>query len=143
MNPEILIINKSKEEREAMETVLSSFQINLNYADHGSEALVMAKRIKPAMIISQINGQTMDGITMADIVRKDKALRETPIIFVHDELDLGLIAAAKQVNSKAFLIKPYINNSLIYAVKKVLEMNQSKQIPVAINKPNTRSYLYA
>ena len=110
MNPEILIVNKSPDEQKAMGNVLSSFDLNLNYANHGSEALIMATRMKPSLIISQISDTSMDGITMADIIRKDKFLTDVPIIFIHNEMDLSLIAAAKQDDSKAFLIKHYINN---------------------------------
>ena len=143
MNPEILIVNKSPDEQKAMGNVLSSFDLNLNYANHGSEALIMAKRMKPSLIISQISDTSMDGITMADIIRKDKFLTDVPIIFIHNELDLSLIAAAKQVDSKAFLIKPYINNSLIYAVKKVLEISQLERVSIAATKSQMKSFLYA
>lgn len=142
MNPEILIVNKSSDEQKAMGNVLSSFELNLNYASHGSEALIMAKRMRPSLIISQIDDTSMDGITMADIIRKDKFLNKIPIIFIHNELDLSLIAAAKQVDSKAFLIKPYINNSLIYAVKKVLEISQLERVPAKVTKSKLKSFVY-
>lgn len=141
MTGSVLIINKSEKEKRLMASMLSSFQLNFSYAEHGREALALAKRVRPSLVISHIQHEVMDGITMADIMQKDKALRNTPIIFVHDELNLSLIAAAKQVNSKAFLIKPYINNSLIYAVKKALESVENDHVNIGDNL--VRSYLYA
>ncbi|MEM6523260.1 MAG: response regulator [Bacteroidota bacterium] len=141
MTGSVLIVNTSKEEKELMESVLSTLHLNFSYCEHGREALVAAKRTKPLLVISHIPHNVMDGITMADIMQKDRILRNTPIIFVHDELDLSLIAAAKQVNSKAFLIKPYINSSLVYAVRKVLESVEYDTLGMSNTK--TKSYTYA
>ncbi|MEM9858896.1 MAG: response regulator [Bacteroidota bacterium] len=143
MNNTLLIVNRSKEQQQAIGKVLSSFKMKLHCVENGSEALALTKRLKPRLIISRVDNEAMDGITMADILGKDKLLKNTPIIFVHKELDLSLIAAAKQVNSKAFLIKPYLNSSLIYAVKRVLELSEEHSSIRMNTATRTSSYLYA
>ncbi len=121
MEASILVIHKSEEDQRAIHQILQSFDFDLTYAHNGPLGIYAAKNMNPDLILSEVELDGMDGIALADNMRKDENLKNIPLVFLHDELDLKLIAAARQVESKAFLIKPYIDNSLIYAVKKALD----------------------
>jgi len=138
----ILIIHKDNKARRGIHNILSRFDFDLIYADDGLQGLHTAKYKKPDLIISQVDLNVLDGIEMAATFRKDPILKNVLLILLHDQLDLKVVNKAKLVDAKAFLIKPYIDNSLIYAIKRALgeeqlEINLSKA-PVSYESCRSR-----
>lgn len=127
----ILIIHRDNTARREIHNILSRFNFDITYADDGLQGLETAKYKKPDLIICQVNIAVVNGLELGATFRKNALLKTVPIILLHDELDLTIINKAKLLNVKAFLIKPYIDNSLIYAIKRAmgeeqLEINLSK-----------------
>ncbi len=121
MKTTILIIHSDDGDRKGIHDILSHFDFDLIYANDGLSGLQAAKYLKPKLIISEIDLKLLNGITMAGMIRKDEQIGNSSILFLHHNLDVELIKAAKKLGSKAFLVKPYVDNSLIYAVKRGLE----------------------
>ncbi len=121
MKTTILIVHSDDGDRKGIHDILSHFDFDLIYANDGLIGLQAAKYLKPQLIISEIDLKLLNGITMAEMIRRDEQIGESSILFLHHRLDMDLIQAARKLSSKAFLIKPYVDNSLIYAVKRGLE----------------------
>lgn len=131
----ILIIHRDDSSRREIHNILSRFEFDIAYANDGLQGLHTAKHKKPHLIISQVDVSVLNGIELGATIRKDVILKDTPLILLHNQLDLQIINKAKLVDARAFLIKPYIDNSLIYAIKKAvgeehLEIN-TKQSPAS------------
>ncbi|WP_185152855.1 response regulator [Fulvivirga aurantia] len=127
----ILIVHRDNNSRREIHNILSRFDFEITYADDGLQGLHTAKYIKPHLIISQVEISGLDGIELASQCRKEESLKNVLLILLHDQLDLKIINDAKSVDARAFLIKPYIDNSMIYAIKRALgeehlEINLSK-----------------
>lgn len=106
-----------------MHSILSHFNFQLTYADDGLHGLHATKSGSPDLIICAVNIPILNGLDMCRMIRNDKGIRNIPIIFLHDELNLSYIKAAKNIDVSAFLIKPYLDNSLIYAIKRALRQD--------------------
>lgn len=121
MKKNILIIHKDDQARREMHAILSHFDFNLTYADDGLHGLYAAKFGNPDLIISEVNIAILNGLEMCKMIRRERKIKQMPLIFLHEELKLDYISVAKNINASAFLIKPYLNNSLIYAIKKAFK----------------------
>ncbi|MBL6446318.1 response regulator [Fulvivirga sp. 29W222] len=135
MKKNILIIHKDDQARREMHDILSHFDFNLTYADDGLHGLYAAKSGNPDLIISEVNIAILNGLEMCKMIRREREIRQMPMIFLHEELKLDYISTAKNISASAFLIKPYLNNSLIYAIKKALK---EEDLHVAKNKEPMR-----
>lgn len=120
----ILIIHRDNTARREIHNILSRFNFDITYADDGLQGLETAKYKKPDLIICQINVAVVNGLELGATFHKNPLLKNVPLILLHDELDLSVINKAKLLDAKAFLIKPYIDNSLIYAIKRALDEEQ-------------------
>lgn len=120
----ILIIHKDNNSRREIHNIISRFDFDITYADDGLQGLYSARQVNPDLIISQVNIKMIDGLELADHLKKEESLKKCALILLHDMLDLATINKAKQCKVKAFLIKPYIDNSLIYAIKRALKEEQ-------------------
>lgn len=121
MKRNILIIHKDDQARREMHSILSHFDFNLTYADDGLHGLHAAKSGNPDLIITEVNIAVLNGIEMCKMIRRERMIKKMPMIFLHEELKLEYISSAKSIDASAFLIKPYLNNSIIYAIKQALK----------------------
>ncbi|MDX1627616.1 MAG: response regulator [Fulvivirga sp.] len=120
----IMIAHKDNDARRDIHNIISRFNFDIIYADDGIQGLETAKYKKPDLIISEVDIPMLDGIQMNLKIKEVSGMRDVPVILLHDELDLTTLSKAKSVNARAFLISPYIDNSLIYAVKRALGADQ-------------------
>lgn len=116
----LLIIHRDDSTRREMHNILSHFDFELVYADDALHGLYAAKFVQPDLIISEVNIAVLNGLDMCQMIRNDKEIRNIPMILLHSELNLDYIRKAKLIEVNAFLIKPYLDNSLIYAIKSAL-----------------------
>jgi len=116
----ILVIHEDDLGRVAIHNILSRFDFDLTYADNGIDGLDAAKHKSPDLIISQVELDVLNGMELGATIRKNPVLEDVSMIFLHRTLDTNLIKKAKLLKADAFLIKPYIDNSLIYAIKRAL-----------------------
>lgn len=122
MRKKILIVHQDDSQREKMHGILSQFDFSLAYADNGSQALQYALVSKPNLIITQTELPQLSGLELCSSLNVDSATKNIPIIFLHDRLEVSIMSKARILNAEAFLIKPYIDNSLIYAIKRGLKV---------------------
>lgn len=132
----LLIIHEDDKIREGMHTILSRFNFQITYADDGLHGLYAAKATAPDLIISEVDLAILNGLTMGEMIQKEETIQAIPLIYLHDRLDPECLNKAKDLQAKAFLIKPYLDNSLLYAIKRSL---QEDVLQVNMN-PETVSY---
>jgi len=116
----ILIIHEEGPGRTAIHNILSRFNFDLVYADDGLQGLEAAKHKTPDLIISQVDLKVLNGMELGATLRKSPLHEDVSMIFLHKTLETNLIKKAKLLKADAFLIKPYVDNSLIYAIKRAL-----------------------
>lgn len=126
----ILIIHKDDSIRREMHRILSDFDFKLTYADDGLHGLYAVKAVVPDLIISAVKIPILNGLDLGKMIRNDAGFAKIPLIFLHEEMDLNLINKGKEIAASAFLIAPYLDNSLIYAIKRALHVDGLKIKPI-------------
>lgn len=115
-----MIIHPDEQARRKMHSILSHFDFQLTYANDGLHGIYGAKEVSPDLLITCIDIAVLDGLDMVSMLRNEKTTQHIKTIFLHSELNLDYIRTARNLEASAFLIKPYLDNTLIYAIKKAL-----------------------
>ena len=128
---DILIVEDDTESRYMLEQLLLAKNHQVRAAQHGKEALKLARKSPPELIISDIMMPVMDGFKLCREAKEDSSLQSIPFIFytatfteVEDErLALGLGATR-------FLIKPKTGQELLDVFEEVLETQRKGELEV-------------
>ncbi|HEY64956.1 MAG TPA: response regulator [Caldilineae bacterium] len=100
---------------------------NLGYqvvgeASNGREAVELARRLMPDLIIMDIKMPVMDGIEAAEIITRE---RPVPIILLTAYSEAELARRAAETNISAYLMKPVSEDDLLPAI--TLAMTRFRQ----------------
>ena len=117
----ILIIHDSETARKSIHKTLALFNLQFIFAADGLDGLAAAKYECPDLIITNVTLDILDGLAISKMLKKDCCTNDMPIVLLHDRLDYDMLREAKKLNVKAVLTKPYLDNTLIYAVKRALQ----------------------
>lgn len=125
----ILIVDDKPENLNLLELLLKENGYITVSAKNGAEALSLARKDFPDLIITDILMPIMDGFTLCREFKKDKKLCNVPFIFYTatytDSKDEEL---ALSLGADRFIVKPYDLEEFIAIVKTVLKEAKKKNI---------------
>jgi two-component system, cell cycle response regulator DivK len=93
---------------------------NLVVARDGEEGLAMAVKHMPNLILMDINLPLIDGYEATRRIRKNDALKSTPIIGLSAHAMSGHEQLAKEAGCNAYLTKPINDDDLFNKLKEYL-----------------------
>jgi len=132
----ILIVEDIARDRGLLRMYLEKMHHTVIEAGNGIEALELARKKKPELIISDALMPEMDGFELLRACKEDEALQEIPFIFysaTYTEEHEKQLAA--ELGAEAFLGKPMEPEAFIAALGKILaEPPVSPPPPVALEK---------
>ncbi len=105
--PTVLVVDDFNYIRVLMRQVLEMKGYHVVEAVNGWEAVEVATREHPHLILMDINLPILDGTTAAEIIREHEELQDVPIVIItaHDTADFR--ADAVDVGCTAYLTKPF------------------------------------
>jgi two-component system cell cycle response regulator len=122
MIPKILTVDDSKMIRMMLTRLFSPYLCELYEAGNGEEALEVAGREKPNLIILDYNMPVMDGVTMLRNLREDEALRKTPVILLTADSSAGLISTAARLGVRDYMTKPFHEEQLLAKASRIIDL---------------------
>ncbi len=114
----ILAVDDSLTIRELINFVLSNAGFQVALAEDGVEGLAQLERVKPDVIITDVNMPRMDGLTFIERARETHA-KGTPILVLTTESEPALKARAKAAGATGWIVKPFNPTQLVEAVNRV------------------------
>jgi PAS domain S-box-containing protein/putative nucleotidyltransferase with HDIG domain len=126
----ILVVDDLEQNRYLLRTMLTAAGFEVLEAANGAEALELARRTLPGLIISDILMPQMDGFALCREWKRDERLRDIPFVFCTatytDPRDETL---ALQLGAARFIAKPIESETLLAIVREVLQAPASEERP--------------
>jgi len=104
----ILIVDDMKSMRLTIRKMLKNLNIGktLRFAENGKEGLQILYSSSADLAIIDWNMPVMNGTQMLDHIRKDKGLRDLPVIMVTAESERDIVSEVAETEIDAYLLKP-------------------------------------
>ena len=116
----ILIAEDSPTQAQRLLFILRHRGWNVACAANGREALAMARRDKPALVISDVVMPEMNGYELTRELKADPQLREVPVILVTTMSDPQDVIRGLECGADSFILKPYEDMHLVGRVQYIL-----------------------
>ena len=118
--PKVLIADDSRTIRALVRRALSAAGFDVTLASDGKEAVQLARRDHPDLVILDIQMPEMDGYTACEeILALDDRRADLPIIFLTKDNAQHLDALGSQLG--AYLQKPVSDEKLLETVRSLLD----------------------
>jgi CheY-like chemotaxis protein len=122
MTPTILVAEDHLDSRDALRAILEAFGYNVIEAVNGREAVELAVRDRPDLILMDIMMPELDGFEATRQLRRHDGLAETPIIAVTAMEGAQMLAL--QAGATDFVRKPVDIRGLVTKINGWLEQTQ-------------------
>src|SRR5213594_3076589 len=123
----ILIVDDIADTRENLAKLIG-FEADMTIvasADGGQQAVELAKKERPNVILMDINMPDMDGITATEII--SNTVPESPIIMMSVQGEQDYLRRSMLAGAREFLVKPFSADELINAIRHVHELEKVKR----------------
>ncbi len=120
-NLRVMVVEDHEDTRFMLKTVLEMKGHAVVEAGDGLEAVEIARRERPDLILLDGHLPLLDGISTARRIRQDARLREVPIVLLSGSASPDYQAAARAAGCTAYLLKPVDFEQFDNLLKQLLE----------------------
>jgi two-component system, cell cycle response regulator DivK len=121
MTQRILVVDDQEENRQILHDLLSSAGLTLIEAVNGAEAIDLAERERPDLILMDMQMPIINGYDATRRIKAIPALSRIPIIAVTSYALNGDEAKAREAGCDDYVPKPYSPRALLSKVLRHLE----------------------
>jgi predicted signal transduction protein with EAL and GGDEF domain len=122
--PVILVIEDAEVMRRSVERSLGGRAMRVALAANGEEGLHLARELRPALILTDVNMPGMDGFEVLETVRADPILGTTPVVIVTAVDDRASIRRGMRLGADDYLTKPFTTAEIRETVEARLAHHQ-------------------
>jgi PleD family two-component response regulator len=101
-------------------TILKHFNFECDVARNGEEALDIARKKKPDLVLMDVSMPHMDGFKTLTALRGDIATRNMPVIMVSGHRDEAEVVKGFSLGADDYVTKPFNSGELIARISRVL-----------------------
>jgi len=121
MRKSVLVVDDSGPTRDIEKDILESAGYRVDTAADGSEALAAAKNVHYDLICTDIYMPNMDGFMLAENIRKNDSIKNTPIVFISSGSDEKDQNRAALLGVNRYIVKSSFNNrELVNTVREII-----------------------
>ncbi len=124
----ILVVDDAPMGRELLCGLLEEDGFTVHMASSGEQALAMAARTLPDLIMLDVMMPVMDGYEVCRRVRKDPALAQVPVIMVTALEDRDSRLRGIEAGADDFLTKPFDEAELCARVRTITRLNRYRSL---------------
>jgi two-component system chemotaxis response regulator CheY len=115
-----LIVDDSRTQRRLLRKDLEAERYLVDEADGGTAALQLIATAVPHLIISDVNMDDMDGISLCRAIRTRHAKTVLPVLMLTTETTREMRDRGRDAGASGWLVKPYQPGRLIAVVDHLL-----------------------
>ena len=120
MSKRILVVEDQQDNRQIIRDMLAGTDYEIIEAENGEQALAAIAKVRPDLILMDIQLPIMDGYTATRRIKADPALRAIPIIAVTSYALSGEEKNARAAGCDDYVPKPYSPRQLLAKIRQYL-----------------------
>lgn len=125
-NSKILLVDDEPLNLKLFDKMLKEYNFQISTAGNGRECLDIVGEIHPDLIILDWNMPVMDGIEALEILKKDGATKDIPVLMITGVMTSSEdLAYAMTIGAIDFLKKPFDKQELTARVKNILLLQET------------------
>ncbi len=101
-------------------TILKHFKFDCDVAHDGAQALEIARKKKPSLVLLDVSMPHMNGFEALTALRSDAAIRSTPVILVSAHHDEAEVVKGFALGADDYITKPFNSGELMARINRVL-----------------------
>lgn len=113
----ILIAESDEVVRDLQQYFLETAGYTVEFADDGENALSLARRHLPSLVVTEILLPKLDGLALCRHLKQDPTTKDIPIVIFSI---LNAAARANEAGAQAFLRKPLIESTFISTIRSLV-----------------------
>jgi two-component system chemotaxis response regulator CheY len=117
MTKKVMIVDDSSVVRQQVTSVLAEAGFGVVEASDGQEGLERLKSEEIALVLCDINMPRMNGLDMLE--RASIEHKDVPFLMLTTEGRPALLARAKALGAKGWVVKPFVPDLLVATVRKL------------------------
>ena len=118
--PKILIAEDEPDIRELVAFTLRFAGHEVTAASNGEEAVQLAPKEKPDLILMDVRMPRMTGYDACRVMKADPNLKDIPVVFLSAKGQESEIQTGLDVGAEEYLLKPFAPDQLTDRVKAIL-----------------------
>ena len=118
----VMIVDDSSTFRLQLRGLLEGQGLEVVEAANGFDGLAALEQNQMDLLIIDVNMPVMNGLEMITHIRKLPEYQKTPIFLLTTESSGDSVRQGKAVGATAWVVKPFKNDVLIGAIKRVLQL---------------------
>jgi CheY-like chemotaxis protein len=120
LHNKILIADDDSEMLEILSTMLEEEGYVVVRAENGQEAVDLARKELPALVMLDIHMPKMDGLIACREIKSDKVTKGVPVVMLTVEGSINEIQQAISYGAKTYITKPSSKAEILKVVKSIL-----------------------
>lgn len=116
----ILVVDDSRVSRELIKVYLIARDVELLEASDGLEAIGVARRLRPDLVLADMQMPRLDGLGLCRAMRADATLAAVPVLILTSRCDEETEARLHAAGARAVLRKPIQPRPLLEALARHL-----------------------
>lgn len=136
----ILIVDDNPMNLLLTSKILEGFDYEVYTALSGREGLDKMQETEPSLVLLDISMPEMDGFEVCDEIKKNKLWKEIPVIFLTANTLTEDLVKGFEKGGVDYITKPFKTEELLVRVKTHLELFDSKNEIVKMNKQRDKLY---
>lgn len=113
VQPHVLVVEDHEDTRSLLIFQLGLMDCRVSVAIDGEDALRVAERERPDLILMDATLPRLDGLTATRRIRATPALRDVPVVFLSGHAEASFRDAALETGGNDFITKPFELNQLV------------------------------
>jgi signal transduction histidine kinase/class 3 adenylate cyclase len=138
--PLVLVVDDNADMRSYVELILRK-DYRIAVAKDGAEALALAQRLRPQLIVTDVMMPKMSGHDLLHSVRQDKALRSIPVIFLTARAGSEARIESLDAGADDYLSKPFDELELLARVGNLIRARTQERELLHLQKEKVARFL--
>ncbi len=137
----ILVVDDNPDLRVYVADILRRNGYQVDTARNGNEGYLIAQRIKPSLIITDLMMPVVTGLEMIKMIRNEENLKGIPIILLTAKVDEETRIQGTEKGADAYLAKPFNDRELLAEARNLLALKENEKRILELNSYLTESVL--